>query len=95
MKIYKMLVHWGIMLTVPTAIALAVFKPQNEDDQRAMLEAKYKDDIDRQRKNRAKIMDLLRPASDSSEGKVKSDEFTDRVMRGDRATRPEWVKRFE
>ncbi|ETV76969.1 hypothetical protein H257_09376 [Aphanomyces astaci] len=95
MKIYKMLVHWGIMLTVPTAIALTVFKPLDEDGQRAMLEAKYKDDIDRQKKNRSKIMDLLRPSSDTSEGKARSDEFTDRVMKGDPATRPAWVKRFE
>ncbi|KAG9411974.1 hypothetical protein AC1031_017611 [Aphanomyces cochlioides] len=90
-----MLVHWGIIFTVPTAIALAVFRPIDEDEQRAILESKYKDDIERQRKNRQKIMDLIRPTSETSEGKVVSDQVTDRVMKGDPATRPDWVKRFE
>ncbi|KAF0695621.1 Aste57867_13572 [Aphanomyces stellatus] len=95
MKIYKMLIHWGVMFTVPTAIALAVFQPIDEDAQRKMLESKYKTDIERQRKNRQKIMDIIRPPSETSEGQIVSDDVTDRVMKGDPATRPDWVKRFD
>ncbi|OQR97343.1 hypothetical protein THRCLA_21948 [Thraustotheca clavata] len=90
-KIYKMLLHWGIMFTVPTAIALTVFKPLDEDSQREMLEKKYKTDIDRAKKNRHMFKELLLPTEEDTEGKKISDEVTDRWMKGDPKIRPPGV----
>jgi hypothetical protein len=37
MKIYKMLVHYGAMFTIPTAIALYFYNPRTEDQKRQQL----------------------------------------------------------
>ncbi|OQR82779.1 hypothetical protein ACHHYP_15572 [Achlya hypogyna] len=87
-KIYKMLVHWGFLFTVPTVIAMTVFKPLDEEAQREMLEKKYKSDVDRAKKNRAMFKELLLPSGDDSEGKKISDEVTDIWMKGDPKIRP-------
>ncbi|GAB9471400.1 hypothetical protein Gpo141_00008614 [Globisporangium polare] len=77
MKISKMLLHYGLMFTVPTAVAFFYWDPKSDDDIRKEVEAKVKPDAERRRKNQAKFAELLlQKDAISSESQKQLDDVT-------------------
>ncbi|TYZ63675.1 hypothetical protein PybrP1_012214 [[Pythium] brassicae (nom. inval.)] len=67
MKISKMMIHYTLMFTVPTAVAFYYYNPQSDDDIRKAVEAKVKPDAERRRKNHSKFAELLLQRGDVSQ----------------------------